>query len=298
MKRGVSILSMHAVLNLSIFVLILTAAFSKIEWGGVFSQGWYDSGFSKALGVCELAFLCWYAAAGRRGKAFGGAALFSLFALVSAWEYFVASPSCGCFGSVTTSPRYILAADVIMVVACLGSLHCVAESRGPLFVRLSARLAVLLGIIASGIVVFYVWTHPPDGDRDGPIATPMQLLQHLDITANISHGSWLVLFYRPGCEDCASALAGLQHYCDAFPRPPQRLALVSLSPPSNEQVGAVASANMIGRLQEGFEPVVETPLLLELQNGIVRETWDRAALGRVGWADPEVVRAEFAQSKW
>jgi len=219
--------------------------------------------------------------------------LFAAFACVSLGKALAGEASCGCFGRVSVSPWFTFTLDV-GVVAALLRWRPVAGStrvRSTSFSAVRTRLATVFGLwlsvgLASGSVMGgYRPINIGDGVqllRDGRtvvlepdlwIGKRFPLLDWIEIDAAMDEGQWTVVLHRPWCSDCEKLLRrfGERNMRTSFPGEGS-VAFVDVEA---EHGGAIAIPKgpsfFHGALPVSYRWFVQTPVKLELLNGIVQQ---------------------------
>lgn len=235
-------------------------------------------------------------------------AVFSLFASVAAYKALTGADSCNCFGQLKVSPWLTLALDltILAALACtrrknsfatdctdfmdecpvlsVSSASSVAKRIGSghwrlafLFIGIAATLALSLwrmpaltaspahpGItFASGLAILEPENWP---------GQPLPIMEYLDgDKAAIAKGRWTLVIYSNDCDHCRQLIPAFLTQSTITNQQP--LAFVELppyAPPGQELVPATPSLLRL-RLTAAHEWFAQTPVLIHLENGIVRQ---------------------------
>lgn len=101
-------------------------------------------------------------------------------------------------------------------------------------------------------------------------------LEHLDIYQQIVEGTWVLIFYRGDCAMCEELLKSV----DSVAKPSARLvALIEVPSFGGSYTGASTKPGdgiVYGRLATTRRWVIETPTILDLENGIINQVQVRS----------------------
>lgn len=211
--------------------------------------------------------------------------LFIGFAGYSLYLALNGAASCGCFGPVHVHPWWMFFLDVAVVMGLSMSLLGARRSNTPAGVE-NARLVgdfqgrryvigAIMGVsvLSAAMLVRYanLRTAIADGlqlEGDLVILEPEQwigkklpIADFIDV--DLSTGEWVVLLHRHDCLDCQEAVPKYEQLALAG----IRVALVEVPPygGSESHVGEYRS----GRLHEDREWFVQTPVEIQLRDGVV-----------------------------
>ena len=206
--------------------------------------------------------------------------LFLVFAIVAAVETWSGIQSCGCFGAARIPPWVMVLVDGAAALFLTVSRRVPRRpmpSRFGAFVVVVSAMSVL-GMLVRQRVVRYGEIAANDAATSSGTAVLLEpetwvgqsfpLAKHIDVGDQISHGEWLVLFVRPGCNQCAAAIP---RYVAAVERETVRLAIVEL-PGSGAAGGSPPSRSgdvLYGRLEPSRRWLTTTPVAVSLSRGIV-----------------------------
>jgi hypothetical protein len=215
------------------------------------------------------------------------AGCFAVFAGVAFYKGVRGEASCGCFGVVAISPWVTLIFDVL----CLGGLLALrpdlrrAKPMNSFRLRLGGfgGAAVVAGIAAAmAAASFQASRLSPKGEFIGNgrfvlletkswVGKPLPLLQHITMREDLAKGKWRVILYRHDCPNCRDDVANL-----IKPPPvkggPARSAFVEMAPyaeGTKADILPAGGAFSRGRLSDGKDWIIETPVVLELDRGVV-----------------------------
>lgn len=209
--------------------------------------------------------------------------LFSGFAAYSLYLAVNGAASCGCFGPVIVSPWWTFAIDLAVVVGLAVS---VFRDRRVSTELLYARSIRFLGtkrkMIVAAIPVAVLCTlfleraidrrtavahdlSATDGlavlEPDQWIGKQLPIAEFID--ADISSGDWTAVLHRHDCPVCQEALP---HY-EELGSMGQRVALIEVPPYGHSH--SLGSACLCCRLKDEREWFVQTPIQIQLRNGVV-----------------------------
>ncbi len=283
----------HAVVSGLLGLLLIGAAVLKAHQQ---ASGWppasgllADSYLALGTVAFELALGIWLLAGSypRLARWFA-ATSFSVFLAVSLAKAGAGEATCGCFGSVSVNPRITAALDALAVAALFlvepqdgsgQSAHLRLRLRGTFaaagVLMLSAGGWWTLGtgaarledtrVVAAGSSIVI--------DPQGWMGQRFPLLPYINIGNRLDRGEWCVVLYRHDCPACHEQLPA---FTEAFGRLGPRtrqLALVEVPterpPPQPPNLPALAET-WSGRLRDGPRWLVQTPLFLRADDGIVR----------------------------
>lgn len=241
-----------------------------------------------------LCFGFWHKAACRIG-----AVVFLAFAGVAAFKAMGHARSCGCFGPITLSPWITMtfdlaAAPLLWLSATRTTLAKPVSWRLPALVCFVVAVGGIGGIfMARGPVVQVVPGEPITAVDDAPIMNaggtlilnPQEwigkgfpLRSHIRSVADISSGTWHILFYHHDCGSCRGILASLIH------TQTQSMVLVSLPPHAEADELASRLGVPVARLSATQTWFMQTPVMVTLDGGRVSEVIDEAKLTTHRWS--------------
>jgi hypothetical protein len=232
---------------------------------------------------------------------------FFCFSLIKALS---GEQSCGCFGVVPVPPWLTATVD-LAILAGLGWTRprLPKESAGCGFGLLGARELLAAALTAMGVsvmsllatVVFATQTAPENGssyavlEPDRWVGQTCPLIGHIDVGPQLSYGNWVILLHRHSCPKCQR----LREQCEDWLRQHKpsgastRIACVEIPPYGSVDQAWVGPCRCLraGKLDESKTWLIETPVLLRLEDGTVRgvhKTLEEAVSGqRVGEARRE-----------
>ena len=212
-----------------------------------------------------------------------------LFSCISVYALYLAASgaaSCGCFGPIQVHPWWMFALDVAVV---LGLLLSVRRERGvdieandgvPKLDSNSADrrtlIASIIGMsaISTALLVWFAAGRTPSADDlltmagdlvilepEQWVGKPFPIANAIDI--DLSNGKWTVLFHR---HDCPACQAEVPRY-EQLGSQGQRIALVEVPPYGSSDEHR--SSCQIGRLTDDREWFVQTPVEIQLVDGLV-----------------------------
>jgi hypothetical protein len=199
-----------------------------------------------------------------------GIGLFLMLAAVSlnAWAR---GEACNCFGTSRISPAFTFGFDLLAAMALW------VFSAGPNVVsapRVAYQgpgiMACLLGLPLAAWTVSQSPAHVGGGDLldeaanfvvlepETWIGKPLPIMPFIEIDAELGHGKWLVVLYRPDCAHCQRIVPVLRGKFAEF-NDGQRLALIDLSGVTESRPIA-SSPIVVGRLPPTKQWFVTPPV--------------------------------------
>jgi hypothetical protein len=244
-----------------------TVVFAAVEW-------------EIGLGIWLLSGLypraAWYTAL----------ACFTAFAGVSFYKGFSGAASCGCFGRMQTNPWYTAGFDAAAVVALLSFLPGMAgatwRAPSPTRNRFIIATALVCAVLAGGITVSRMPQSLLAGEANLTTVGSLVLLEpekwignrfpladHIDLGSQLRIGQWLVVLYRGDCPTCQKLVPQIDQLTQAGS---VSVALIEMPPYQTEalKLDSPQAAWVAGRLSDRKEWFATTPVVILLDNGIVR----------------------------
>jgi Methylamine utilisation protein MauE len=237
-------------------------------------------GVELAAGLLLLAGLYW------RQLRWFALLLFAAFAIYSLKLALSGATSCGCFGPLKIHPWWTFILDAVVFLGLLVSFHRNAGSadsnhllRMPAFgherlifagiLALSALSATLLFRLADNRMAAANGLLPTTGgltilEPKRWIGQKLPIAEFIDL--DLSQGQWIVLLHRHDCPDCQAAVPRYEEI--AVSEPAARVALVAV-PPFGESENSTEGAARRCRLQDSREWFVQTPVEIQLADGII-----------------------------
>lgn len=239
---------------------------------------------------------------------------FGVYACYGCREAILGLPSCGCFGTIEISPVYTAAFDLLMVLALAAAAPVCNNRGGGLAIdrdQLRRRAWSIAAVIGVALVLVDVGAAYERGRiqllESARLDVPgsaviletskwrgkrLPLLDHVDIGSDISNGDWAVILYHSDCSRCRETIPGLQRQEGER----ARMAFVEMPPYAARDDDLVPESSrwVRGKLRDDHEWFAPTPVVLVLQDGVVRDLVEgELALGvRVDWDSMTLVPAE------
>lgn len=229
-------------------------------------------------------------------------AIFAAFAAYSLSLALVGAASCGCFGPIKVHPWWTFLLDMAIVLGLLVSMRrSQRESPRPFGERLGegsqqqtldctpspilqgswtfntqclTGAVVALSVLSTALLVRYADSRTASADglltKAGDlvilepekwIGKPLPIAEFID--HDLSRGDWIVLLHRHDCPDCEEAVPHYERLAIA-----RQVALVEV-PPYGEPQAAASGAAHCGRLNADREWFVQTPVEIQLTDGVV-----------------------------
>jgi hypothetical protein len=246
-----------------------------------------DYWFTIALAIAEIAFGCWLFVS-MFPRATRCAALFCFLCLlgISLAKAVNGERSCGCFGPLSVSPWVTAGLDALVLAALAWAKP---ETKANATGRPWAAFALLSGASIAFTVALIFLASPAqlnaNGNVEGNAATvalrpeewigqPCPLIPQMDIGSRLQRGEWVVLLHRAGCDVCREMMPRyLARVADSRKRSAgPGWALIEV-PGEGESAAEswVAPGLLSGRLSETRRWVVQTPIILRLEDGVVTQ---------------------------
>lgn len=224
---------------------------------------------------------------------------FTIFAAVSGYKAVSGEASCGCWGAVDVNPWYTMLFDLVVVGLLVVFRPKVNWKFGLNFAKQQAVNYCLIAI-PLGAFVFWgisqvkfqqlqevgqVLEHGSvvKLDPQGWINKAFPLCSHCDIGEKIATGHWIVMLYRAGCSECREVTPVIIELAQKNDFP---LAVLTMN--ASEDIGSSEFDNMkplTGLLNPEITWFVETPIVLELDNSVVKQVLLRDDLKRMRSSD-------------
>jgi hypothetical protein len=266
---------------------------------------------------CELALGLWLLSGLCEGWAWLASLLcFGLFCGVTLYKGLTGATTCGCFGAIHVHPWVtLLAIDlpavvalglvyphsaVVRFVSCLRRQNSRRQTLGRLVgPALSLRSTLTAGGIGAALSVtspLLIFHEPATATATYEVLEPetwtgrkLPILSYIDIADQLQQGTWLVLFYHPGCPDCQNAIRKYQKLLGdlADNQDLLRLAFIQV-PPDGAGLPDTAPLGVLGHMAPSKEWFVATPVTALLEDARVRKVWDAHALAADDFIDQVV----------
>jgi hypothetical protein len=215
--------------------------------------------------------------------------LYTAFSLVTLYKAIEGTESCGCFGAFSMSPWYTFCMDVAAIGALLsckssvrtGPRRSISEKR-----RLFYACAVAGALVAvPSATLLLRASQPIERSQSFPgtgtivlqpgewVGRTFPLAAYIDIGAELLKNNWIVLIYRADCEHCQLVVPFYEQLSDANLKSSElpKVALIELPPYARTGRGLlrIGSSATSGRITDQREWFTETPLRIELRDGVV-----------------------------
>lgn len=213
---------------------------------------------------------------------------FVVFSAYSLFQALQGAESCGCFGSLPTSPWLTLSLDLFVVAMLL-----VFPPQREILVRPNVRKAVAAVAAAvalgAGLPAGYAMLNYesgrllPDGTIVGDVdhvdfepeewvGQPFPLFAHIDVGDQLREGRWTLMFHYHRCKACHDGLARLLDQAAAYPDREllERIVLVEVPPLGPEGLDApLRRWFKTGRLSPERAWLMPVPTVMQLRDGLV-----------------------------
>lgn len=203
--------------------------------------------------------------------------LFTAFSLISLSKLLNGDANCGCFGTVTVPTGWVFGIDLCFALLLIFS----KPSKAPLLQRRDFRGGLLLFGIwvivltgASAMVksrIFYqsnirVITANSWNGKELPIIDEISFQHEVEL----SNGQWIIVLYRSRCPLCADLDKKTQILSEKLSELGLSIGIAVLEVPPYANEPMTFRAAHHGKLQEDRTWIVPTPMVFELDEGIVR----------------------------
>jgi hypothetical protein len=207
-------------------------------------------------------------------------ALLTFAGLACASSYFaIRGEPCGCFGAFHVAPWWVATLDaVLLVLLWLWSPHCegITDRFAHKHGRASIPVTLVVGIIVVANVALmmdsalaFIAAHV-SSDQDvvvvdfrESVGKPFSLLNSIDVGVRLRTGTWVVMLYQHDCPKCHLAIGKLLNGEKSHD-----VALVEV-PPYDIDSSFIQGQLEYGRLNSEISWFVQTPTIVQLQDGVV-----------------------------
>ena len=236
-----------------------------------------QAGLELGLGLIVLSGIYWRLARWVVLLLFVGFAAYTLHLALAG------AASCGCFGPLKVHPWWTFLLDLAIVLGLLlsilfgrsGSTNSL-RFQMPRWISAPATIAVVMAVSTVGatILVRYANSRVAVAGDSFSIAHGLVVLEPEEwigqklpiansIDLDLSQGDWTVLLHRHDCPVCQAAVPRYEQR--AFH---ERVALMEV-PPYGESHADTSSPALRGRLSDNRQWFVQTPVELQLRDGVV-----------------------------
>ncbi len=213
--------------------------------------------------------------------------LFASFAGYSLWLALHGAASCGCFGPLDIHPWWTFFLDSIVLAGLVAEYFWVGrdEKKTPTSPTSATTGLSLVSILLMplGITAALTWQTAPRlasshygfqtvGDLvilepETWIGQKFPLAKYINV--DVSQGSWVLLLHRHDCPKCQDAVPKYEQL--AISDPSFQVAIIEV-PPYGSLPEAGYRECRVGKLSEDRYWFVQTPVEIELENGVVVNT--------------------------
>ncbi len=273
-------------------VLLIAAGLKgdEILVTSLLGEGWFHS---RLLGIVlvefEICLGCWLVT-GWRAEWSRRVALvtFSIFAVATLYKAMSGQASCGCFGVYEVNPWFTLMLDGALVGMLF---YARADTERPFFFRSGAALTatfILVALLCGSTSWWMLNAEAGAIDQDGQLIGDdsfvvlepkewvnqrLPLLPYLDVGKSLESGRWIAVLYKHDCSHCVEMLPQFEQEAMQFAAAGQnkQVALIEMPPYASAGYDPVPrdTACTRGRLDESREWFAQTPVVMELDNGVV-----------------------------
>ncbi len=218
--------------------------------------------------------------------------LFAFFAAYSLYLAVSGAASCDCFGPIKVNPWWTFVLDIAVVLCLLfsvrhgrewnvkaipGATQLVSYSAGR---RTVIASVICVTAICTALLVWYCDHRMASAEGllklagdlvvlepDQWIGKPLPIARFINL--DLSNGKWIVLLHRHDCPICQEEVPRYEQLGrQVFDR---HVALVEVPPYGNFDA-SVSNVCHHARLKDDYEWFVQTPVEIQLQDGIVKAT--------------------------
>ncbi|MBI3469578.1 MAG: hypothetical protein HY000_41790, partial [Planctomycetes bacterium] len=242
--------------------------------------------FTLGVAALEFALAAWLASGvWQSASRYAAVAVFAAFAVVAGTKAALGEADCGCLGDVSLPPWMALSIDIAVLGALALCFPSGEQDNGRAAVRFSLARFAPVGFcaiiifhgaltaasifaggrtLAEGLAIRgeYVIAEPAAWS-----GRPFALLDYLDIGNELRVGKHTVVFVRPGCPKCESLLTEVEREKAARGRASE---VVVVAVRQAHGASDLPSPSLrVARLTTDYQWVIETPLVVRLENGTV-----------------------------
>jgi hypothetical protein len=277
--------------------------------GGLF----HKSSFVVGLIVFEVVLAIWLAIGiWPKWATWLPSACFAAFALVALYQAFTGADSCGCFGRIKVNPWVTFGLDLTLAAALWvwqpgdgersEDRRLKTEDRGwqnrPARLRYRVAIVGCAALLALGLSLWRLPSARAAGETSGMvragsltilepekwIGKSLPLSSDIDVGDRLRIGQWLVVLYHADCSTCREAIPAYDLMSSSH-----AIAIVEMPPyaSSDEKLTSPGSKALIGQLSDNREWFATTPVVLLLDDGVVRDVseGEPADAVSVDWAN-------------
>lgn len=218
---------------------------------------------------------------------------FSIFALVSFSKAVFGENSCGCFGAAIVNPRITCLFDIVIILMLIRFRPKIEfPARSSLLANIPKReftlylgISLCIGGSVYGWITQMRWEQLSNVGQIlkyntiqlEPVAwagKEFPLRDHVTDGKKLMDGDWFVLLSRSGCDDCERVK---KEIIDPAACENRLIALLNITDDRSTASQNEKLTNAF-RFVKDIDWIVETPVLLDLRNGIVRKVYNRRML--------------------
>lgn len=220
---------------------------------------------------------------------------FTVFATVSLFKALSGSESCDCFGALELNPWVTVILDLCILAALFRfppQPHGTEQVRplkfqfNPQWINMIFSWLVIALPVSWAILTFKPAVLSTDGQILGSsdavileprdwINKPFPLLEHIHLDQDLRTGSWIVVFYGVNCSQCRKHFETWQRSGLPLASTDHSIAVLEITgKPQNELRAQFGPGSWFwGSLHQTHTWYLETPQIVELDNGVVRQVW-------------------------
>ncbi|MBU1260247.1 MAG: redoxin domain-containing protein [Planctomycetes bacterium] len=228
---------------------------------------------------------------------------FAGFIVVTLYKGIIGAESCGCFGTVHVDPWITLFIMDVPIFVLLAIFRPKGEKLLPPPWPKAAyffAIAIPTFILLPTIEYVLITNKPPMVSEKYEVIDVSQwtnqevwpLLQYTDIKDQLQSGEWVVLMYHNDCPDCREAMPEYEKMYKDIKGNNVDMAFIEMPPYEEGDLQLVPPNSQVnrGRVNDVKKWLVETPVVVVIDNGRVLKAWE----GRAPELD-ELLNAAFGQ---
>lgn len=213
---------------------------------------------------------------------------FSIFAVVSLVKWISGAKSCGCFGEILVPPFITFWLDVSVVVWLIliepHERHSDERRRKRALsvaaIILSGGLGTVIGLVALSSIARLAANGDISGSGRVILFDPAEwkgknlpILEHIEVPVDLQNGSHLILMIHHDCPVCQKVLREfLEKRQETGKKGTPHHDVIEVPPYSEKlkvQLNSYKENYTFGRLSNSRTWFIETPIFLEIENGIL-----------------------------
>ncbi len=216
---------------------------------------------------------------GRRSASIAGMVLFIGFAGYSYFQLRRSAVSCGCFGAVEVSPRAAFQLD--LGTSLVLGISAISPGKGGRFGPMRLATIALSSFIVAALVLLALRSFTIQSATDLRETDGIVILQtadwigrrlptegHTEHSRDCRSGVWVLLFTRPGCDDCAREVSRCRRAASDYAKFEAHLTVVQLTPSPTDTAKSLG-VDLVTSLRPGRTWFMRVPSVVVVRDGIV-----------------------------